>query len=77
MMDRFRSSWGMVFPLGMYSAGTYQLAKAAGFSFLVPLSQCFYYLALAAWLFTFGGLIRRMASLMLGAGHEKYPRNYH
>ncbi len=58
--------WGMVFPLGMYSAGTYQLAKAAGFSFLMPLSQGFFYLALVAWLFTFGGLIRRLASLILG-----------
>ena len=58
--------WGMVFPLGMYSVGTFQLAKAAGFSFLVPLSQCFFYLAFAAWLFTFGGLIRRLASLTLG-----------
>lgn len=52
--------WGMVFPLGMYSAGTHQLAKAEGFSFLLPLSRCFFYLALVTWIFTLLGLIRRL-----------------
>ncbi len=55
--------WGMVFPLGMYSASTYQLAKAAGLPFLCPLSQCFFYLALITWFFAFLGLLRRLARL--------------
>jgi tellurite resistance protein TehA-like permease len=55
--------WGMVFPLGMYSAGTYQLAKVGEFSFLFPLSRCFFYLALISWLLTFLGVIRRLAKL--------------
>ncbi len=57
--------WGMVFPLGMYSAGTYQLAKAMGFSFLFPLSHGFLYLALIAWLLTFFGMVRRLANLVV------------
>jgi len=36
--------WGAVFPLGMYSVGTYPLAKAAELSFLLPLSRCFFIL---------------------------------
>ncbi len=55
--------WGMVFPLGMYSAGTHQLAKAAGLPFLFPLAQCFFYLALITWFFAFLGLLRRLARL--------------
>jgi tellurite resistance protein TehA-like permease len=55
--------WAMVFPLGMYSTGTYQLAKAAGFSFLFPLSRGFFYLALITWLLTFCGMVRRLARM--------------
>ena len=52
--------WGMVFPLGMYSTGTYQLVKAEGFSFLFPLSRVFFYLALITWLMTFCGMVRQL-----------------
>ena len=54
--DRFRYQaglWGMVFPLGMYSAATYNLAKAEDLPFLAPLSLAFLYIALAAWLLVF------------------------
>jgi hypothetical protein len=39
------------------------LAKVGKFSFLFPLSRCFFYLALISWLLTFFGLIRRSARL--------------
>ncbi|ENH95663.1 C4-dicarboxylate transporter [Gracilibacillus halophilus YIM-C55.5] len=41
--------WGMVFPLAMYSASTYQLAKALHLPFLTKLAQAFVYPALICW----------------------------
>jgi len=49
--------WGMVFPLGMYTACTFQLSKAIGFEPLLVIPGLFIYIALAAWLATFVGLI--------------------
>lgn len=55
--------WGAVFPLGMYAACTYQMALAMHLDFLFIVPRLFVYVALAAWLATFGGLCGR-----LGAG---------
>jgi hypothetical protein len=44
---------GMVFPLGMYTAHTFQLSKAINFAPLLIVPRCFISLALAA----FAGLI--------------------
>lgn len=52
--------WGMVFPLGMYSASTFQLAKAIELDFLLVIPQYFIYLALLAWLLTAYGLVHRL-----------------
>ena len=41
--------WGAVFPLGMYSAATTQLAAAVDLPFLRPLAAAFFWLAVAAW----------------------------
>ncbi len=54
--------WGMVFPLGMYTTGTLQLARALDLAFLAAVSEVFIYVALAAWVVTFGGLLRRIAT---------------
>lgn len=49
--------WGMVFPLGMYSAATFELSQAETLAFLDPLSRAFFFIALAAWLLTAGSFV--------------------
>ena len=56
--------WGMVFPLGMYTACTFQLAKALELDFLFSIPNYFIYIALVAWLATFWGLTRRLVTTL-------------
>jgi tellurite resistance protein TehA-like permease len=50
--------WGAVFPLGMYAAATYRMAGAMSLEFLDFIPHVFFWIALAAWLATFVGMLR-------------------
>jgi tellurite resistance protein TehA-like permease len=50
--------WGAVFPLGMYTVSTFEMARAMELDFLFAVPRVFVYISLAAWGLTFGGLLR-------------------
>ena len=50
----------MVFPLGMYTVCTFQLSNAISFEPLMLIPRYFIFIALAAWLAVFGGLIHSL-----------------
>lgn len=52
--------WGLVFPLGMYAACTWQMDKALSIHPLGGVARLFLYAGLLAWLLTFAGLVRRL-----------------
>jgi tellurite resistance protein TehA-like permease len=52
--------WGAVFPLGMYSVCTFRMAREFDLAYLIPLSEVFACVALAAWAATAAGLARRL-----------------
>lgn len=53
--------WGMVFPLGMYTTGTFHLSRALHVPFLVPIADVFMVLSAVAWLASFIGLLAHLA----------------
>ncbi|MBU6391320.1 MAG: tellurite resistance/C4-dicarboxylate transporter family protein [Planctomycetota bacterium] len=52
--------WGMVFPLGMYTACTFRLAQAIQIPFIANISKYFIYAAFVAWTFIFINMLRAM-----------------
>jgi tellurite resistance protein TehA-like permease len=48
--------WGMVFPLGMYTACTHRLAAVSGAPLIAAIPKGFIYVAMLAWVLAFGGM---------------------
>ena len=57
--------WGAVFPLGMYAACTFEMARAMELDFLYVFPRCLVYVALVAWAFAFVGLVRALPRAVL------------
>jgi tellurite resistance protein TehA-like permease len=58
--------WSAVFPLGMYTACTHRLARAVEQPWLDVVPRYFVFVALAAWLATLLGLVRRQFQILAG-----------
>lgn len=55
--------WSAVFPLGMYTVCTHRLARLIDTPFLDVFARYFVFIALAAWVLTFVGLLRRLTRI--------------
>jgi len=58
--------WGAVFPLGMYTVATFQLARVLDTPFLLVIPRVFLYVACAAWGMTMVGLLQQLLRLVGG-----------
>ena len=58
-------NWGAVFPLGMYAACTFEMARALQLEFLYAIPRYLFYVALFAWGLAFAGLVRSLIQAII------------
>jgi len=59
--------WGAVFPLGMYTVGTFRMAQALDVPFLMVIPRAFVVVALAAWTLAIAGMVGEVAKVRAAA----------
>lgn len=64
--------WGAVFPQGMYTACTFEMARVMDLQFLNAIPRGFIYIALLAWLTVFTGLVHTIAGPPLAFLSRRY-----
>jgi tellurite resistance protein TehA-like permease len=62
--------WGAVFPLGMYTVATMQMATALDLPFLAPLSPVAFVAALVAWMLACAGLLWELRKFVRPREHS-------
>ena len=68
--------WGAIFPLGMYTACTFQMARAMELEFLYVIPRYFVYIALLAWLAAFAGLVYKLVRhLLVFVGNQDHSKS--
>jgi tellurite resistance protein TehA-like permease len=63
--------WGMVFPLGMYTACTIKLSQALELPFLINIPKYFIYIAFTAWTIIFISMIISMFKVVTTSAKEE------
>ncbi|MGH7193996.1 MAG: tellurite resistance/C4-dicarboxylate transporter family protein, partial [Candidatus Saccharimonadales bacterium] len=71
--------WGMVFPLGMYTVATHQVARTIGVEWLRPVPKVCFAVALVTWIAVFAGMVISLARQAIEgfrnmARHSRAPR---
>jgi tellurite resistance protein TehA-like permease len=69
------SYWGAVFPLGMYTVCTLQMAKALNLNFLLFIPRYFIFVAALAWCLAFVGLLHHLGTRLFFKQHGSNSEN--
>src|SRR5262249_50156626 len=65
--------WTVVFPIGMYGVASLSFGKAAGISFMEPMSRGVLWLAVAVWLLVAAAGLARLTRVLVTARHGSDP----
>lgn len=66
--------WATIFPMGMTGVATTEVAKATGWSWLTGIGHTLVWIAAAAWVLVFWGLVKVVASQVRpGSPHGRSP----